>query len=120
MIDRDALIARAKSLAVPVASCVAARISPAHLIGEATRDELAALVVVLAEAADPVALRMITSATEDGPDFTDEDVRLRKAHAHAKALRDAGYPVPAHVLRLDRQYRVRAQELADAREVRAA
>jgi hypothetical protein len=112
---RVALIARAKSIAIPVASCVAARVRPDHLIGDLSRDELAALVLVLADAADPVALRAVTQATEDGPDITDEDIRLRKAHAHAQALRDAGKAVPARVRALDRQYRVRT----DARRMAA-
>jgi hypothetical protein len=108
--DRDALIARAKRLAVPLASCVAARILPDHLIGTASRAELAALVLVLAEAADPVTLRAVVQATETGPDITPVDVMLRKAHAHAEALRSAGLPVPPRVRALDGQYRRRLAE----------
>ena len=108
--ERAALIARAKSLAVPVASCVAARIRTDHLIGELSRDGLAALVLVLADAVDPVALRVVAAMTEDGPDITDEDVMLRKAHAHAQALRDAGMQVPSRVAVLERRYQKRVRE----------
>lgn len=108
---------RAKSLAIPVASCVAARIRPDHLIGNASWEELAALVVVLAEAADPVRLRAVVDAREDGPDITDRDVMLRKAHAHAVALRKAGMAVPVRVRALDNEYRERCREL---RETEAA
>lgn len=63
---RIALIAAAKSAAVPVASCVAARVPPDHLLEGRSWEELAALVIVLAEAADPVRLRAITEEPEDG------------------------------------------------------
>lgn len=106
-------IARAKRLATPVTSCVAARIRPDHLIGDATWEELYALVVVLAEAADPVALRAVVSATEDSPDVTDRDVLLMKAHAHAVALRKEGLPVPLRVRVLDSEYRSRRKELRE-------
>lgn len=109
--DRDALIARAKSAAVPVASCVAARIAPAHLIGGMSRDELAALVIVLAEAADPVRLRAVTRATDDGtPGVTDLDLRLRAAHAEAQRLRYNGQPVPQVMRRLDGIYHSRRKQ----------
>lgn len=103
--DRDSLIARAKRLATPVVSSVAANIRPDHLIGDASREQLAALVVVLAEAADLVKLRAVVEATEDGPDLTDRDVLLRAAHAHAIALRRLGEPVPARVRMMDNEYR---------------
>ncbi len=103
---RAALIARAKSAAIPVSSCVAARISPAHVIGGMTRDELAALVIVLAEAADPVRLRVVAQAVDDGaPDLTDLDLRYRAAHAEAQRLRSARLPVPNGVRALDNAYR---------------
>lgn len=76
--DRDALIARAKRLAVPVASRVAARIHPGHLIGDLSREELLALVVVLAEAADPVTLRTVAQASEDGPEAATVSVMPRQ------------------------------------------
>lgn len=63
---RLALIARAKRLAVPVASCVAASVRPDHLLRDASRDELAALVIVLAEGSDPVRLREVCRAGDDG------------------------------------------------------
>lgn len=106
-IDRAALMARARSLAIPVHSCVTARIRPDHLIGEeaASRDELAALVILLAEAADPARLRAVVNATEDGPDVTDEELRLRTAHAQSGVLRRAGQPVPLRLRLLDSEYR---------------
>jgi hypothetical protein len=116
--ERNALIARAKQLAVPVASCVAARVSPARLIGAASRDELAALVVVLAEAADPVKLRTVAAAGEDDPDVTDIDLLLRQAHAQRMALYRAGVPVPEKIRRLDSAYtkrrRMRKQQRKEA------
>jgi hypothetical protein len=120
-IDRAALMARARSLAIPVHSCVTARIRPDHLIGRdaASRDELAALVILLAEAADPVRLRAVVNATEDGPDVTDGELRLREGHAQVNALRRAGRPVPLALRVLDSQYR-RGREAAAAEEVPAA
>jgi hypothetical protein len=63
---RTALIAKAKSLAIPVASCVAASIRPSRLLEGRSRDELMALVIVLAEAVDPVRLREVVSAEDGG------------------------------------------------------
>jgi hypothetical protein len=110
---RSALIARAKRAAVPVASCVAASISPAHIVGGMSRDELLALVVVLAEAADPVRLRTVVQAADDGlPGVTDLELQYRAAHAEAVRLRTAGLPVPLAVRALDSAYR-RSREQAD-------
>jgi hypothetical protein len=100
--ERTALIARAKALAIPVASCVAACVRPDHLIGDASRDELAALVIVLAEAADPVALKAVVDASGDSAPVTDRDLRV--AHARAVALRKAGKTVPFQVRVLDGEY----------------
>lgn len=114
--DRAALVARAKSLATPVVSCVAARIRPDHLIRDASRDELLALVIVLAEAADPVRLRLVTEAVEDGRDFTERDVLLRKAHSRVNALQASGQPVPLKLGVLESEYQagVRARRGADS------
>jgi len=104
--DRAALIARAKSAAIPVSSCVAARIPPAHIIGGMTRDELTALVIVLAEAADPARLRVVVRAEDDGrPGVTDLDLTYRAAHTEAGRLRTARLPVPLAVRALDSAYR---------------
>lgn len=111
---RAALIARAKSLAGPVASCVAARVRTDHLLSGLSWDELAALVVVLADAADPVWLREVTAA-DDGPSPSKQEVLLLRAHARAESLRKAGMEVPTEVRLLDSEYRrnrKRAQELA--------
>ena len=51
--------ARALDLAVPVASCAAAGVRLGHLLADASRDELLALVGVLAAAVDPVRLRTV-------------------------------------------------------------
>jgi hypothetical protein len=97
------LIAAAKRAATPVAAAVTARIPPDHLIGM-SRDELMALVIVLAEAADPVTLRDIIAADDDGgePQVTAAD--LRYAHAEAARLRRAGERVPTSIRILDNAY----------------
>lgn len=67
---RTALIAAAKAKAVPVASCVAASIRPDHLLADVDTEDLTdllkALVIVLAEGADPVRLREACRAGDDG------------------------------------------------------
>ncbi len=121
--ERAALVSRAKSLAGPVASCVAARVRTDHLLSGLSWDELAALVVVLADAADPVWLREVTVSGDDEPPLSKREVLLRKAHARAVALRAAGMEVPAEVRLLDSEYRrdrKRARELAVVREELAA
>jgi hypothetical protein len=62
---KAALITRAKAVAIPVASCVAARLRPDHLLPSLSRAELMALVIVLAEAADPAVLREVVHAEGD-------------------------------------------------------
>jgi len=68
--DRAALIARAKAKAIPVASCVAASLRPDHLFADVAPEDLEgilkALVIILAEACDPVRLREVVSARDDG------------------------------------------------------
>ena len=131
--DRAALITRAKQLAIPVASCVAASIHPGHLTTGCTRDELAALVVVLAEAVDPVRLRAVVAATEDSPSPPPpgRELMLRRAHADVSSLREQDLPVPPQLALLECEYQngqrqarrertaareaeARAQELRDA------
>lgn len=108
--QRTQLIGRAKSLAVPVASCVAARVPPDHLLQARTWDELAALVIVLAEAADPLRLRAVTASHEDGDPRLSVDV-LREAHRIHSQLRQAGVEVPPRIAGLERMYqRWRKQE----------
>lgn len=103
--DPAALIARAKRAAVPVMSCVAASLPPAHIIGGMSRAELAALVIVLAEAADPHKLRAVVEAADDGtPGVTDLDLVYRRAHREAARLRGAGEPVPLRIRVLDGKY----------------
>ena len=115
--ERASLVAWAKRKAVPVASCVQASLTPSHLIGDASRDQLAALVIVLAEAIDPGKLQEVTEAADDGlPDRGARRERLRKAHQEARKLRLAGEPVPASLAILDREYeRLRKRERAAAR-----
>ena len=103
---RVALIARAKSVAIPVHSCVAASLRPDHLLLPLSRTELLALVIVLAEAADPAILRALTETRDDDgrPDLSRHDVMLREAHRQARALRAAGREVPLGIARLERDY----------------
>ena len=116
-VDRDALVARAKQLAVPVANCTAAGIPPSHLIGDASWHELFALVLVLADAADPARLRAVCAARDGGGTPEGEWERLRRAHAKAEAMRRAGIPRPLTLRAADGQYRARlraARKLAVA------
>jgi hypothetical protein len=102
---RAALITRAKALSIPVASCVAASLRPDHLLSGCTWDELAALVVVLAESADPVRLRAVAEAADDGlPARGQRAFTLRRAHADFEALRLVGGPVPERLRVLEREY----------------
>jgi hypothetical protein len=111
--NRAALIATAKRAATPVASCVAASIPPAHILGKMTRAELSALVIVLAEAVDHARLREVIAAGDDGtpavrvaaaaPEGTTAE-RLRRAHTEASRLRRAGLAVPNQVRRDDNAY----------------
>ena len=66
--DRARLMARVKRLARPFANAVAQRSEhhTALLTGGMTREELCALAVILAEAADPELLRTITEVPDDG------------------------------------------------------
>ena len=50
------LLTAAKQVALPVVTCVHNRVRPAHLLRDKTRDELYALIIVLAEAADLAAV----------------------------------------------------------------
>ena len=119
--DRARLIARAKALAVPVVSCVAARLRPDHLRRGLTEDEAWALIVVLAECADMGRLRAVTSAPGDEgmPRQGDREV-LRAVHAERARLERAGLPVPYAVLAADGRYRadVRRRRTGAARENR--
>lgn len=102
---RAALIAGAKSRAVPVASCVAASLRPDHLLSERTWDELAALVIVLAAAADHQKLADIAADTDDGKPLPGARERaLRKAHAEVTRLRNRKLLVPKRLMELERQY----------------
>jgi hypothetical protein len=118
--ERAALIARAKQLAIAVTSCVAARLRPDHLLRDASWEELAALVVVLAEAADPAVLRAVVSVSDDDgrPDLTRHQAKLREAHSQAVQLRKARKPVPGPLRVLDNAYRLEQKKAREA--VRAA
>ena len=106
--DRAALIARAKSLAGPVAACVAGDVSPDMLLADCTWDDLAALVVVLAESVSGVRLRAVVAAQDDdsGPVAGIRDLVLRRAHAEASRLRrlDPGCVLPERVGLLESEY----------------
>lgn len=104
--QRPALIAKAKRIAIPVASCVAARLRPDHLRRGLTEDEAWALIVVLAECADMGRLRAVTSAPGDeGIPRQGEREILRAVHAERARLERAGLPVPYAVLAADGRYR---------------
>jgi len=120
--DRASLIARAKRAAVPVANCVAGRLKSGHITGEMTREELEALIIVLAEAADHALLREVCATDDDDgqPDATPAD--LRRAHTEAGRLRRDGMVVPNSIRILDNAYhealRARKRELVAADELR--
>lgn len=104
--EREALIVRAKRLAVPVASCVRAGVSFGHLIDGLSAAELLALVTVLGECADPVRLKAVTAAPGDTgmPPESRESV-LRRANAEYERLCRAGLDVPYEVRLLRNEYR---------------
>lgn len=103
---RISLIGRAKQVAVPVVSCVQARLSPGQMLGDLTADELQALVIVLADAADPAIVKAIAdAAADDGrPCVEDRDLLLRTAHAQAQRYRGMGRTPPTRVAVLEREY----------------
>lgn len=102
---RASLIARAKRAAEPVARSVAGGLPVDWLIGDMDREQLLALVLVLADAADPARLRAVVRAEDDdAPGVTDADLKLRAAHAEAVRLRKAKRPVPFQVRVLDTAY----------------
>ena len=112
--------ARALDLAIPIASCASAGVGSAHLTADLSRDELAALVDVLAAAASPVAVRdYVRDPGSRGHRDAEGRARLTKAaHTQAEACRKAGRPVPPHLEALEREYwrdRKRAQRDAAAK-----
>ena len=97
--------ARALDLAVPVASCAAAGVSAGHLLDGLSRDELTALVSVLAAAVDPVRLR--DAIRHAGRGVMPAEARtevLRRAHAAFTRLTRKGLPVPYDLRVLDAEY----------------
>lgn len=91
-----AALSRARSLAVPVASCAAAGIGTGHLTDGLSRDDLLVLLGILAEAADPVAVRDLVR--DPAGRRRDPEVRarmLRAAHAQAEACRKSRPTCPA-------------------------
>ena len=114
---------RARDLAIPVASCAAAGVGTGHLLDGLTRDELTALVnlLALAASADPVRLRAVV-AGGDGitPAMISREVLLRRAHAEAVRLRAAGREVPRRVRVLDSEYREDRKRAAATRGRRHA
>ena len=117
------LRSRALDLAIPVASCAGAGVGTGHLLAGLSRDELAALVDVLALAAssDPVRLRAVVSAG-DGmtPAMISREVLLRKAHTAANRLRRAGEVVPPRLRVLDGEYRREREKTAPRKGRRRA
>jgi len=102
--QRASLIAWAKRKAVPVTSCVNAGICPEHLLQDATEARYAALVIVLAAAADPVRLREVLAAEDDGTPAAVAEEALKWAHAEVRRLRDGKQPIPAALARLEHRY----------------
>lgn len=92
---RTALIAAAKRKAVPVASCVAASIRPDHLFADVDPEDLTpllmALVIVLAEGADPVRLREACRAGDDGLEAQGITAPLGYLAGHRNAAQLAEY-----------------------------
>ena len=118
----DRRIAAMKAKATPVVSCVGARLSPLRLLAGCSWLDLYALVLVLAEAADPVKLRAVVEATEDSTEVTEMDLVLRKAHRKAQDLRALGLRIadmPADVARGERAY-LRRRKVARRLETQAA
>jgi hypothetical protein len=105
---RTALIKRAKAVAVPVTSCVAASLRPDHLVAGWSWEQMSALVIVLAESADLTRLHAVVAAKEDAsPPAGLAEVRLRRAHTEFQRLRAAGVAredIPALLSRLERDY----------------
>ena len=116
--ERVSLIAWAKRKAVPVTSCVNAGICPEHVLGDATEARYAALVVVLAAAVDPVRLRAVLAAEDDGTPAEVTEEALRWAHAEVRRLREARQPIPGPLVRLEHRYQEHSR--AARRESRAA
>src|ERR1700748_1211150 len=105
---RAALIAAAKARATAVVSCVQARLSPSHILDGCTQADLRALVIVLAEAADPGVLRAVVEVRDDDgrPDMTRYQAKLREAHSQVVQLRKARQHVPEQLRVLDNAYRL--------------
>ena len=115
--QRASLIAWAKRKAVPVTSCVNAGVCPEHVLEDATEARYAALVVVLAAAVDPVRLRAVLAAEDDGTPAEVTEDALKWAHAEVARMREAKRPITGALARLEWRY----QELRRAaREDRAA
>lgn len=87
------------------------------LLEGASAHELAALVVVLAAAADPVRLRQVLAAEDDGTPAEVQEEALKWAHAEVRRLRDVGQPIPSPLARLEHQYQEQSRA---ARAIRAA
>ena len=111
---RASLIAAAKARATAVVSCVQARLSPSHVLAACSRDDLQALIIVLAEAADPAVLRAVVGVRDDDgrPDLTRRQTKLREAHSQVVQLRKARADVPEQLRVLDNAYRLEQKKIA--------
>ena len=81
-----------------------AGICPEHLLEGASGHELAALVIVLAAAVDPVRLREVLAAEDDGTPAEVAEEALKWAHAEVRRLRDGKQPIPSALARLEHRY----------------
>ena len=115
------LLASAKQAAFPVVTCVHNRLRPYRLLRDKSWAELYALVVVLADAADPAAVWEVANMPDDGSEKAARAAVLRKAHAKAEAYREMRKKVPPHLVVLEREYwRWRKQEQRARGEIRDA
>ena len=112
--ERAALIAWAKRKAVPFHSRVNAGIRVDDLMEDATEARYAALAVVLAAAVDPVRLRQVLAAEDDGTPAEVQEEALRWAHAEVQAMRQRHEPVPVVLEQLERKYQREAKQRARA------
>ena len=96
--QRASLIAWAKARAMLIVPRVAARVSVDHILSDASWEQLATLVIVLAESVDPVRLREVAIARDImvAPD-ADPDMTGKLALAEYRRLRAHHLPVPPRI-----------------------
>ena len=95
--DRAQLIAAAKKVAVPAASCVAAGICPEHLLAGKSPEFISALLVVALEAVDHAKLNLLVRLPGDEGLSAEmlRDLAGKRTEAVIAQLRDSGRLVAA-------------------------